>query len=143
MKPLRVVAGVALLGTLGCKTVQPIQQPAQFIPQAKPDLVVVVYKDNSQVLVQEPEIAGDTLKGTWAGLGEPVAVPLDQVQRIDARLPNKKRTTMLIAGLGVLTAAGVYMVASGVIGGGKVCDPTYQPPTVAPGRCIGEMGGDM
>jgi hypothetical protein len=97
-----------LIGSLACASVQPVLQPAEFIPRTNPDLVLVVYKDNSEVPVAKPRLVGDTLVGTWVGVNEPVAVPLSEVQRIDAKQRSGKRTALLIAGVAVMAAGGIY-----------------------------------
>jgi hypothetical protein len=138
MKTVRLVpAAAVLLGSMACVVVQPVRQPAQFIPANNPEIVVVTYTDNSVVPVSKPHMSGDTLVGTWAGLGEPVAVPLSQVQRIDARQKSSKRTAMLIAGVAALAAGGTYAIARVTISG-RNCDVSYQPATLpqAGGRCI-------
>lgn len=123
-----------LLAGIGCATVQPVRQPAQYIPTAHPELVVVIYKDNSQAAVTKPQISGDTLIGMWAG--EQVAVPLSDVQRIDAMQKSPRRTAMMVAGLAVLAAGGTYAVVR-VTQSGRNCDYSYQPSTLpAGGRCI-------
>lgn len=137
MKLLQVPLAALLLGGTACMTVQQVKEPAQFIPQASPNMVLVTYTDNSQVPVAQPRMQGDTLVGTWQGLGEPVAVPLNQVQRIDAVQRDGKRTTLMIAGLTVLTAGGVYALLQAVQSG-RTCDYSYQPGTVGEGRCVGE-----
>lgn len=127
---------VALLAAVGCKTVQPVMQPAQYIPQENPDLVVVIYKDNAQVPVSKPRMSGDTLMGTWAGLGEPVAVPMNQVRRIDAIQPNRKRTVIAVAAIAGVAALGVWGITQLTEGGGKVCDYSYQPHSAKGEGCI-------
>jgi hypothetical protein len=129
MLSIRVPLAALLLGTAGCRTVQPVRQPAQFIPQANPDVVVVIYNDNSQIPVSHPRMSGDTLIGTWLGVGDPVVAPLSQIQRIDAVQRNKKRTTFLIVGLAALTAGGVYALSQAAQSGNSF-NCSYQPPTV-------------
>jgi hypothetical protein len=131
-----VPVATVLAGSMACAVVQPVRQPAQFIPATNPEIVVVTYKDNSQVPVSKPQMNGDTLIGTWAGLGEPVAVPLSDVQRVDARQHSPKRTAMLIAGVAALTASGTYAIVRVAVSG-RNCDTTYQPGTLPPGgRCV-------
>ena len=141
MRYARVSLVAALLGGLGCSSVQQVRQPGQFIPQARPALVVVTYNDNSQVPVSSPRVSGDSLLGTWAGLGEPVAVPLSQVRRIEAVQRDGKRTTLLIAGIVAGTVAGGYALSLAVQSG-RACDYSYSPPTVEPGRCVGQGPGE-
>jgi hypothetical protein len=131
---LAPVAAV-LLGSAACAVVQPVRQPAQFIPQQHPDVVVVTYNDNSQVPVSKPQISGDSLIGTWAGLGEPVAVPLRDVQRIDAKQKSPKRTAMLVAGVTALGAGFTYALVR-VTTSGKNCDYSYSPATLSGARCV-------
>jgi len=126
MLSVRVPLAALLLGGVGCMSVRPVMQPAQFIPQANPDVVLVIYKDNSEVSVAKPRMSGDTLVGTWLGLGEPVSAPMSQVQRIDARQRDKTRTTLLIAGIAAFTAASVYTVAKVANKSGFDC-PQPQP----------------
>jgi hypothetical protein len=111
-----------LLGAVGCATVRPVLQPAQFIPGTNPDVILVVYNDNSEVPVAKPRLVGDTLVGTWVGVGEAVAVPLSQIQRIDAKQRSAKRTALLIAGVAILAASGTYAIV-------RVTDNRYFDPT--------------
>jgi hypothetical protein len=142
MSLLRIVTPAILLAAVGCKTVQPIREPAQYIPSHKPNLVVVIDQDNAEIPVAQPMMAGDTLKGIWSGVGDPVAMPLSQVQRIDAIQPNKKRTTLLIATLAVVGIAGGYALAQAVSDDSSTCDYSYQPGTVVgpngEPRCVGQ-----
>jgi hypothetical protein len=114
------VAAVVLSG-LGCATLQPVRQPAQFIPDAKPQVVYVTFRNHSKVTIAQPRVRGDSLFGTVPGVSEPVAAPLAHIERVEARQRDRKRTAWLIAGLGVLTAAGVF--ALGQSGGGDFNHP--------------------
>jgi hypothetical protein len=136
MKTVRLVpAAAVLLGSMACVVVQPVRQPAQFIPANTPEIVVVTYTDNSVVPVSKPHMSGDTLVGTWAGLGEPVAVPLRDVQRIDAKQKSPKRTAMLVAGVTALGAGFTYALVR-VTTSGKNCDYSYSPATLSGARCV-------
>lgn len=135
MLSLRGPLAALLLGGVGCASVQPVQQPTQYIPHMNPDIVVVTFNDNSKVAVAKPHMSGDTLIGTWAGLGEAVVAPLNQVQRIDAVQRDRKRTTFLIAGLAAFTAVGVYAVIQATNGGGRVCDYSNGGPG---DNCVGD-----
>jgi hypothetical protein len=122
MKLARVPLAVAVLASIGCHSVQAVREPAQFIPQQNPSVVVVTYTDNSQVPVADPRMSGDTLFGTWQGLGEAVTVPLSQVQRIDAVQRDKRKTTLMIAALTAMTTVGVYGFLRAVQRHGTICD---------------------
>lgn len=130
-----VPLAAVVFGGMGCAVVQPVRQPAQFIPQQHPDIVVVTYKDNSQVPIAKPLISGDSVIGTWAGLGEPVGVPLSDVQRIDAKQRSTSRTVLMIAGIAALTAGGTYAIVR-VTGNGVNCDAGYIPSTLPGARCV-------
>jgi peptidase E len=133
----RVAVVAVILSATACKSVQQIQDPATFIPKANPDVIVVTYTDNSQIAVEKPRVARDSLFGTWAGVDEPVAVPLSQVRRMDAVQRDKGRTTLAVAVGAGLMAAGVAAFTIVTSRDGKNCDYSYQPPTVQPGRCVG------
>ena len=135
MLTVRLVSVAAVvLGGIGCVSVQPVRQPAQYIPTAHPELVLVTYKDNSQAAVTKPQISGDTLIGTFAG--EPLAVPLSDVQRIDAMQKSPKRTAMAVAGLGAFGGLLTYAIVRVTVSG-RNCDTSYQPGTLPPGgRCV-------
>jgi len=131
---VRAPLAALLLVGVGCMSVRPVTQPAQFIPQTNPDVVLVIYNDNSEVPVENPRMSGDTLIGTWAGLGEPVAAPLSQVQRIDARQRDRTKTRMLIGGIAALTVAMGYVTLEVARGGsGPACDYSGQTGQVPAG----------
>ena len=119
----RLALAGMLLSTAACMTVRPVPSFIQFVPQRRPQLVWVTYTDNSIVPVMQPRISGDSLVGTWQGLSEPVAIPLNEVKLVQARQPDKRRTTWLIASLGVFTAAGVYALIQKTSGKSDACVP--------------------
>lgn len=121
MKLERLALAGMLLATVGCMTVRPVPSVSQYIPQHNPQLVWVTYTDNSIVPVLAPKISGDSLVGTWQGLSEPVAIPLGEVKLVQARQRDKGRTTWLIAGLSVFTAAGVYAIVQATAGKSDPC----------------------
>lgn len=127
---------IVALASLSCATVRPVPHPAEFIARAHPEIVAVTYKDGSQIPVAKPHMSGDTLIGIWDGLGEPVAVPLIEVQQIDARQRSKSRTTFLIGGLTAVTAMGVFVLVRATRSGAN-CDYTYTPDEVTrEARCL-------
>ena len=100
-----------LLTAVGCQTVRNVQ-PAEYIPQHSPAMVWVTYSDNSFVPVSQPRIVGDTLKGTWAGLQEPVSVSLSEIKTVQARLPSPKRTIMLVTVVAAAAGGVAYTIAT-------------------------------
>ena len=85
-------------------------------------MVVVIYDDNGEVPIEKPTMHGDTIVGTWAGLGEPIAVPMNQVQRVDAIQKDPKQTTLLIAALVGATAVTTDGLVRAVTDHGQICD---------------------
>jgi hypothetical protein len=97
----RVVLVGALIGAAGaaaCTTVRQVH-PVQYFAQNSPDVVWVTYTNNAVVPVAQPDLNGDTLKGMKPGTQEPVAIPLDQVRSVSARLPDNRKTAVLVTGL--------------------------------------------
>jgi hypothetical protein len=120
MKLARLFLAALFLGATACSSVQQVRDPVQFMA-TRPDLVVVTYDDRSEVPVAQPEVRGDTLFGTWQGLSEPVAVPLDRVQRIDAIQRDSKRTTLLIVGLTTASTVMAYGFTRLTSNSGVIC----------------------
>jgi hypothetical protein len=117
----RIALTGLLLAGAACTSVKPVQ-PAEYIPQHKPSTVWVTYTDNSYVPVDNPTVVGDTLKGTWAGLQEPVTIPFSQIQTVQAKMPNKKKTVMLFTVVGLAAAGVAYTVATA----GTEGDPNFK-----------------
>ena len=98
-----VLAGVA------CTTVQRVQ-PTQFIPQHRPPFVLVTTKDSDVTNVVRPQIDGDTLRGTVAGLGERVAIPLSDIVNVKANAPDGTKTAILLTASAIASGATVYFL---------------------------------
>jgi len=116
----RIALAAAVLAVAACTSVKPVQ-PAEFIPSHNPDIVWVTYTDQSFVPVQHPQVVGDTLKGMWAGLSEPVTIPFNQIQTVQAKLPNAKRTIMLATVVGLSVAGVAYTISTA----GSSGDPNF------------------
>jgi hypothetical protein len=131
----RVPLAAVLLASIACSSLQPVPEPAQFIPAMNPELVYVTFHNRAQVPLARPHVSGDSLVGTLAGVGRPWGVPLSQVQVVEAVQRDKRRTRWLIAGLGVVTVAGVYAFSRLGTGDNK-CDYSLGPGENPPG-CYG------
>src|SRR6266550_7051193 len=112
----RMVLASLVLSAAACTVTRQVQ-PAQFIPEHSPQVVWVTYTDNSYVPVAQPQISGDTLKGTWAGLAEPVTIPFSQIQTVQAKIRSPKRTAMLAVVLGLAAGGVAYTIATAGTGG--------------------------
>jgi D-alanyl-D-alanine dipeptidase len=122
MKFARVTLAALFLGAMACSSVQTVRNPAQFFATARPQMVVVIYNDNSEVPVAQPQMRGDTVVGEWQGLSESVAIPLDQVQRIDAVQKDSKKTALFITALVAAAAVTTYGFARAHNDTGVICD---------------------
>jgi len=109
-----------IVAVAGCHVVKNVQ-PAQYIPEHHPPIVWVTYTDNSFVPVSGPKIVGDTLVGTWSGLSEPVAIPLNEIQTVQAKMPAPKRTVLLVTIVTAATVGVAYTIATAGNGG----DPSF------------------
>ena len=122
MKLARLSLTALFLGAIACSSVQTVHNPEQFFNTTHPPVVVVVYNDNGEVPVAQPTMKGDTIVGIWDGLGEPISVPMDQVQRVDAVQKDPKKTTLFIAALVGAAAVTTYGFARAVTDHGVICD---------------------
>ena len=108
----QVAASCLLMGVVGigaCTSVKRVQ-PTEFLAKNSPDVVWVTHANSTVVPVAQPEIAGDTLKGIWQGTLRPVAIPLGEVQRVQARVPDHTKTALFVTTLGVAIASSVYFI---------------------------------
>src|SRR2546428_12450894 len=83
-------------------------QPAQFIPQHTPALVWVTTTYSAVVPVAQPQIDGDTLRGTWAGTQKPLAIPLQGIQSVQARTPARVQTIVAFATVGLVVGSTIW-----------------------------------
>jgi len=119
--PIRGLAIGLVLTGIGCTSIRRVQ-PLQFIPQHRPQFVWVTTTDSDVTLVVAPRIDGDTLRGTVAGLQEPVAIPLTDILSVKAKVPDHTKTAILFTGGVVVGGAVTYMLTqrSGSAGPGTV-----------------------
>jgi hypothetical protein len=110
MSLARVSLALVLFSTIGCATVKPVLNPAQFVAQQHPKVLYITYSDNSSVPVSQPRISGDSLFGAAPGEAgsEAVAVPLHDLASIRAPQHDKSKTALLIAVIAAGTVGGVY-----------------------------------
>lgn len=121
MRLARLSLTAIFLGGISCTSVQTVRDPNAFMA-TNPDLVVVIYNDNAEMPVSKPQMRGDTLVGEWAGLGEKVAVPMSDIQRLDAIQKDPKKTTLFIAALVAATAVTAYGFSRASTDYGYICD---------------------
>ncbi|HXQ28523.1 MAG TPA: hypothetical protein VN848_04575 [Gemmatimonadales bacterium] len=121
--PTKPVAIALALAAAACTSMQRVQ-PAQFIPAHNPN-VVSVWSKNHVTFVTDPQIAGDTLTGTV--LQVPWAVPLKDVDRVEARATDPTRTLLLFAGAAASTVGLLIMSTAGRGAGSIPCPPDLSP----------------
>lgn len=107
MKLARIALAFLFLAGTACSSVQTVRDPAHFMA-TRPELVMVVFDDGSEMPVAQPQVRGDTLFGTWQGLNEPAVAPLSQVRRVDAIQKDSKRTALLVIGLAAASSVMTY-----------------------------------
>lgn len=96
------------VSTAGCHAVRPLWEPEEFLARARPPLIYVVQRDRPlTVAISNPELVGDTLRGTAAN-GAPVAVPWSDVLDVYARRLHGTRTLFAISSLTLVSAISVY-----------------------------------
>ncbi|HUL04297.1 MAG TPA: hypothetical protein VLV16_13840 [Gemmatimonadales bacterium] len=97
------------LGTAACTSIRPVA-PAKLSSKQLPQVVSVTYQDQTVLVVMDPELSADTLKGVRWGTQDSVAIPLASVQTVQAKVPDRTKTLVLVATVGLLTLSGVYVV---------------------------------
>jgi hypothetical protein len=100
-----LLVGVGALGA--CRAVRRVE-PAQYFEENSPPVVWVTYANNTVVLVADPEIRRDTLRGTLQGAR--VRIPLAEVRSIHAKVLDRTRTAILLTALGAAAASSVYFM---------------------------------
>lgn len=101
-------ASLGLLLIAGCKTWRVEQvAPAQFVQQERPNVVRVDRaSDSSQVVLYQPTVIGDTLRGLPTELAiRPVMVPLRDIRTISTKRFSLGKTLLL----GVAVSGGVVL----------------------------------
>lgn len=127
---MRLTRLIALLPcvTGACMTVRPVLAPANFVSQKQPEIVWVNAIDHADQTIPlgRPTVVGDSLHGQWLGTGDRVSLGLSRVTSMVARQPDRRRTTLLVAGAALL-AGFIAWRARNARGpsGSCVFDPRY------------------
>jgi hypothetical protein len=124
----RVAFSGLLLGVVGigaCTTLRRVQ-PAEFLAKNNPDVLWVTHANNTVVPVTQAEIAGDTLRGMWQGTQRRVAIPLNEVRRVRAKLHDSRKTALFVTamlGAGVSAVYFIWISQAGPRPEGVFCGP--------------------
>jgi hypothetical protein len=102
---------VALIGVLctvaACTSVRPIH-PTAYLEVNAPPVVWVTYDNNPKVVViAEPEVRRDTLRGTLEGTR--VRIPLADIQTVQAKVRDHGKTALLVGSIGVAAVSALYV----------------------------------
>jgi hypothetical protein len=103
---------------------QPINDPARFIAESRPELVYVTHNSGAELTIARPRMSGDSLLGMWQGASQSLALPLGDLKQVRAVRRDKTRTVVAIAGLTLVTGALVYLVTQESNTTGPNCDYT-------------------
>lgn len=80
-------AAVLLASLLSCTTVQHVRTSSDVVPDEPLAILWVTNEYDEVIPVAQPRLLGDSLVGTWVGVGQRVAIPLEpgtDVRRFDA-----------------------------------------------------------
>jgi hypothetical protein len=115
--------GLFVVAIGACTSVRRVQ-PATYLSEKNPEVVWVTRTNNTVVLVAEPVIKRDTLRGLGQGRHERVKIPLSEVQSVQAKVADHTKTALLVTTLGVAAITSVYfglVVKAGTGGPGIDC----------------------
>jgi hypothetical protein len=124
----RVIASVLLVTMLasGCMSApRTIASPRTYIPMNRPSQVWLTTEDGERMVVTGARILpGDTLFARSMS-GEEVWLHLSQIQRVQARQLDKKKTALVVGG--ALAAAGIVVAIAAGVGSGVDRDVLDRP----------------
>lgn len=131
-RPVMALAALSLVGA--CRSMQPV--PLEFISQTKPAVVYLSDQYGVTQIVANPRLSGDSVLGTTLGGTQPVAVPVNQVERMSTVRLSRARTALLVGGLTAMGALVTYAVLSKSLGdASEFCDYDQQPKGPTPAEC--------
>jgi hypothetical protein len=120
-----------LMISLGaCTTFGPVNAPQQYIAQHRPGHVWVTRADGSTVVLNGPEVVGDTLVGVVRRTGE-VRIPLAEAQTVRTRIAAPVRTGLLLLGSAAV-AFGLGEVVVNIAGTSQAIDQGCGEPDECP-----------
>jgi len=102
--------GVCLVvGVAACTSVRTVP-PAHLEAKQLPHVMSVTYPDKSIVVVMDPELSADTLRGLRWGTGDTVPIPSSSVEAAQAKVPDSKKTLLLAMVIGLGVASSMFIV---------------------------------
>lgn len=117
---LRRLVVSALLPLIGaCSAFVSVASPREYLSTKQPERVWVTRTDGAVVVVNGPQVFGDSLVGFVNG--EYAEMPLGQVRQLLARQPARGRTALLITASAAVAAGLIYIFRA-------VGPSTFTPP---------------
>jgi hypothetical protein len=105
-----------------CSTMRPVESPVTFLEQNNPKRVRVYAADGELLVLREPQLRGDTVRGYEPLAQEEMSISLNGIRRMEALQPDRTRTTVFIGAMTILGGAGIYMIANASNGRKLICD---------------------
>jgi hypothetical protein len=111
-RSIALVLLVVILASSCMSAPRTISSPRTYIPMNRPDRVWITDKDGDRTMVTRPRILpGDTLFARTLS-GDEVWLPLTDIQRVQARQLDKKKTLLAVGG-GILAGGLFILIAAG------------------------------
>jgi hypothetical protein len=82
--------------------------PAEFLAKHSPDRIMVLRADSSRLILLDPSLEGDTLRG-FAQTGGRPALPLTEVRSVSVRRTSWGRTVGLVGAVGAGVALAIIL----------------------------------
>ncbi|HEY0303377.1 MAG TPA: hypothetical protein VGC44_00320 [Longimicrobiales bacterium] len=101
---------------------RPVDAPVSFLENNNPKAVRVYASDGELLVLREPQLRGDSIRGFESLAQEEMTISLNGIRRMEALQPDKKRTTVFIGAMTLLGGAGIYMIANASNGNKLICD---------------------
>jgi hypothetical protein len=101
---------------------RPVESPIAFLEQNNPRSVRVFASDGELLVLREPQLRGDTVRGFESLAQEEMSISVNGIRRMEALQPDKTRTTLFIGAMTLLGGAGIYMIANASNGSKLICD---------------------
>jgi hypothetical protein len=131
---LRLVCAAFAIATAACHSMRPVQ-PSQLVATSI-KRIWVTQADHSTVVVDAPQLRGDTLQGFVDGQYR--EMPLSQATSIQTLRSARGRTTLLAVAAGVAAlGAFAYFENRSYVGTSEACSPAY----IAQGPVDAHCGG--
>lgn len=105
-----------------CSTMRLVESPVSFLEKNNPPSVRVYASDGELLVLREPQLRGDTIRGFEPLAQEQMSISLNGIRRMEALQPDKTRTTLFIGAMTLLGSAGIYMIANAANGRKLICD---------------------